>query len=849
MKINSSQKKYKQTFSNIKKNIMSLFYFIKEIFIFIILIYPIISTIIPPLTSLQEITLKIKDKGIHNIFNYINFCPKPYEVFLNDENITNDIIDNTHLKVLQINTTKENNTINMKFNHGNQECVLTFSELTNITEIDLSKFDVNLKNMGNFFLNCKSLISINFKNFNTSEVMNMGTMFANCYNLVSLDLSGFDTSKVEHMDNMFANCISLTSLNLSNFKSNVKFHSENMFQNCISLKYLDLSNLDTSKNTNMKSMFQNCTSLTSLNLSNFNFNSIKPLTDFNFDEIIISMFYNCTKLNYINIKNYYIKINANQHEVIEQIAGNTTKNLAICFNGGIINEELKQNIDHKYCPTFDCSENYYLYQKKLIEETDTCVDNCSLTEYKYEFENKCYKLINTDTITTEKIEESQYVNNSIDIDINININKTNYTKCNIKDFFGNECKNKFAVNTELESFKNDIIEAIKNGDLSDLLFEVINNDTNYIITEGNEKYQISTLNNQMNMDAKITAINFTECENIIKEKYDIKNEELIIFKLEHIKEEFNIPIIEYAIFSENGTFLNLDDCNNISSLYYIPVNINEDKLFIYDPSSNYYNDECSKYTSDNGTDMTIYDRKNDFNENHLSLCESNCTYKGYNSSTLKAECQCLTKTYLLSTDDLSQDDLLVQIDDNNKKITNLNLIKCSNLISSTEDIKSNTGFFLLAVIIVLFIIVMILFCIKGYNSLENKIDEIISIKFKVSKSSNKKKKKINLIHTNIESDNNNNNNKIKKRSYKNKTRKNLSSKRKINNSKKNIKKNGKKINNMTSIFIISKKERDEFIRYTNDYELNHLSFKNAIKYDKRIFCEYYFSLIRTKQMP
>ena len=53
---------------------------------------------------------------------------------------------------------------------------------------------------------------------------------------------------------------------------------------------------------------------------------------------------------------------------------------------------------------------------------------------------------------------------------------------------------------------------------------------------------------------------------------------------------------------------------------------------------------------------------------------------------------------------------------------------------------------------------------------------------------------------------------------------------------------------MTSIFIISKKERDEFIRYTNDYELNHLSFKNAIKYDKRIFCEYYFSLIRTKQI-
>ena len=59
------------------------------------------------------------------------------------------------------------------------------------------------------------------------------------------------------------------------------------------------------------------------------------------------------------------------------------------------------------------------------------------------------------------------------------------------------------------------------------------------------------------------------------------------------------------------------------------------KLKICYISSYYYNDECSKYTSDNGTDMTIYDRKNDFNENHLSLCESNCTYKGYNSSSLK----------------------------------------------------------------------------------------------------------------------------------------------------------------------------------------------------------------------
>ena len=38
------------------------------------------------------------------------------------------------------------------------------------------------------------------------------------------------------------------------------------------------------------------------------------------------------------------------------------------------------------------------------------------------------------------------------------------------------------------------------------------------------------------------------------------------------------------------------------------------------------------------------------------------------------------------------------------------------------------------------------------------------------------------------------------------------------------------------------------MKYTNDYELNNLSYELALKYDKRQFCDYYFSLIRTKQL-
>ena len=66
-------------------------------------------------------------------------------------------------------------------------------------------------------------------------------------------------------------------------------------------------------------------------------------------------------------------------------------------------------------------------------------------------------------------------------------------------------------------------------------------------------------------------------------------------------------------------------------------------------------------------------------------------------------------------------------------------MKCSNLISSTENIKTNSGFYSIAIIIVLFIIIMIIFCFKGYKSLKDKIDEIISKKFKTQKNPNKSK--------------------------------------------------------------------------------------------------------------
>ena len=55
--------------------------------------------------------------------------------------------------------------------------------------------------------------------------------------------------------------------------------------------------------------------------------------------------------------------------------------------------------------------------------------------------------------------------------------------------------------------------------------------------------------------------------------------------------------------------------------------------------------------------------------------------------------------------------------------------------------------------------------------------------------------------------------------------------------------------NKGELFNILTSPEDNSIKFDNDYELNNLSFIIAIKYDKRVFCEYYCSLIKMKQIP
>ena len=95
--------------------------------------------------------------------------------------------------------------------------------------------------------------------------------------------------------------------------------------------------------------------------------------------------------------------------------------------------------------------------------------------------------------------------------------------------------------TEKESFVNNIIKEIQNGYLNNLLENIIHDKMDFIINGTQETYQISTLSNQIE-NIKISSINLSYCENILKQKYNLsENEEIIIFKIEHYIPGFKIP--------------------------------------------------------------------------------------------------------------------------------------------------------------------------------------------------------------------------------------------------------------------------------------------------------------------
>ena len=897
-----------------------------------ILRYIIIMYLVTPIFSIKNriiksyssiITLKIKGIGYENILNS-SFDPYPDKINLNEKIIKNP-------EKLEFLLENEENIIELKWNNKIESCKNMFSGISNLIDINFTKFDTSkVTEMQEMFRDCSSLTSLDLSNFNTQLVKNMSLMFANCTSLLSLDLSKFETSSVNDIDGIFKdcyslkflnisnldtsssknmmylfyNCYSLTSLNLynfdtslvtymfemfyncsqleylnvSSFNTSLVSHMHYMFFNCTSLKSLDISSFNTSSVIHIYSMFLNCSSLTSINLSNFDtskvekmhnmfsgcisltslylsnfdtsnvqtmnymFNNCKSLisldlSNFNTEKVndMSKMFYGCQNLEFLNIKNFD---NSNCSKFKEILKG-TPENLIFCINNENSGEILEA-LNNKVCSNNNCS---YTLGDEIYES--------EFYKLRYSYKNKCIEICPEGTYTDKDIYVCKY--------------------CHAKNFFNDLCHLDFDNINERENIIKTIINEITDKTLDDLISNMLEGQKDILIKKNNTLYQITTLSNQVKISQdnnNISSINFGNCEKILKTKYNIgKDEELILFKIEYYLSGFNIPIIEYQIFSsEDKINLNLNYCKNISVEYYLPVSIDETELYKYNSSSDYYNNRCNTFTTKNGTDISIYDRKNEFNQNNLSLCENNCVYKEYNFTIKKVKCECKIKEQFSQFSDIMilEKELLYNFI-NLKQITNFWVIKCINLLFSKEGLDNNIGNYTLVAIIAILIFECIYFYVKGMKSFFKRIKGIIELKFRnINNSSmtnlnegvvrkNKRFKSCKSCKGKINFPPKKRTNKKHKTVivYKSPIPKNIIDIQKKKKMSKDISIIEYSNTNSNSKFNkkLTQKYKTKIIDYNfNDYELNSLCYEDALKFDKRTFFEYYISLIKINQL-
>ena len=307
----------------------------------------------------------------------------------------------------------------------------------------------------------------------------------------------------------------------------------------------------------------------------------------------------------------------------------------------------------------------------------------------------------------------------------------------------------------------------------------------------------------------------------------------------------------------------------------VSVNIigNIDK---YNKRSSYYNSICYIADSDYGTDITLHDRREEYINNNMGICKDGCDIASYNYETQKAVCSCGIKTEIPLMKDIKIDkqSLLKSFTDINN-IANIQMLKCYKIVFTKKNILKNIGCFIFLFFILINFICLFSFILKDYKLLYLKICKL-KMYFLNNKIKNKK-----IISYNNERNKKANfreNKNGKKSSEKNLVINNAYKKKQINSKMKLNKLNSPPKNNFNNIpksnkksiyiiknkFIINlnknqntKKMKNSNILSKNinikkskvmelNYnEINHLTFNEAITKDKRTYCQYYLSLLKS----
>ena len=590
---------------------------------------------------------------------------------------------------------------------------------------------------------------------------------------------------------------------------------------------------------------------------------------------------------------------------------------SIAYNKEIYGEDTSQNDKTLY-------ENYFgsTYTRKGRLKFKLCHEFCK-TCYFLGFSNedqKCISCINGYTLNktnkTNNCIPGEESTNNTDTKCSLNnpyfLNSTNEcsSKCTIDDMLNSDC---ILYYSSQETFSNAyelMLSIMKN-----------NNELNLVLpTTDNLIFQLTNTSNEIiesyNKENELSSVILGECETLLKEEYNINsNLSLLILKIEKTDNKTNAKNVQYEIFHPiNKTKLDLSICSNTSIYILIPKRIDNktQALFedlknkgydLFNPNDSFYNDVCSKYTTEHGTDVTLSDRKKDYYINDTEVyCQDGCFYKNYDIDTQNYICECNANTENINLNKEYHFNGLIIISSfyDVIKYSNIAVMKCYKLVFSLEGQKGNVGSFIVIFLGVAYFVFLCIFLIFGFKKIRQEMIEIIYFTFeqvkrkmyKKSKTENninknnfdinninsskknilrergsksnppdkkkKKKKKKKIKKINEAEDSNENISKIGSNKKKFSYRLIESQNTKIQYSKDLMKSAMSNLNNINNVQneinigkrkIMKSKTISKFKKISfSEYELNELNYLDALKYDKRSFYQYYWSLCKKEHL-
>jgi len=438
------------------------------------------------------------------------------------------------------------------------------------------------------------------------------------------------------------------------------------------------------------------------------------------------------------------------------------------------------------------------------------------------------------------------------------------------------------------------------GNNLDEIMENITIGNKYLIYGNDYNISIYPINEQNVFQS--TFVDFSLCENILRIKNNLTNNETLTFlkiEIDKMNDKALTNQIEYKIYNNEKEVLNLSLCENIKLqvkynikdnsklnksmiLYYSELGID-----IFNLNDSFFNDICFPFSNSN-SDIILKDRVSDIYQNY-SLCDNNCEYDFIDIESNIVTCNCEIKTEVNTA---VSSPVFNNIVENIFKNSNIGILKCHDLIFSLKIQLNNIGFWIFLVFSICHIPLYIHYFINGITSIlvycefnirnrndinilnnsftkkENDLFKNKKIKIKKGKTKIKESLKSNKdILTNIKykSTNSRKITDIKKSTNirsknKNNTKKPLNPNKKKEkiNFKKDLYslKNYPKYSN-SSISIIKLRRKDDLINKKlkkvnynineSKYNLEIYNFENAILYDKRNFWRLYYISLLSKE--